>query len=94
MDILTNPAVRNKRDAVYRQLDLMQAQRKDLETMPLHPLPPIPIEQQQTLLQMDPEEAMAMMMTTEEQLDFLEMPPEKRKEKVDQLKKEADHSGS
>lgn len=94
MDILTNPAVRNKRDAVYRQLDLMQAPRKDLETMPLHSLPPIPIEQQQTLLQMDSEEAMAMMMmTTEEQLDFLEMPPEKRKEKVDQLKKEADHSG-
>lgn len=72
----------------------MQAPRKDLETMPLHSLPPIPIKRQQTLLQMDPEEAMAMMMmTTEEQLDFLEMPPEKRKEKVDQLKKEADHSG-
>ncbi|MFY9270607.1 MAG: hypothetical protein WAO55_12775, partial [Candidatus Manganitrophaceae bacterium] len=83
MDILTNPSVRDKRDEVYRQLDLMQASKKDLETMPLHPLPPISIEQQQTLLQMNPEEAMAMMMmSTEEQLAFLTMPPEARREQI------------
>jgi hypothetical protein len=94
MDILTNPSVRDKRDEVYHQLDLMQASKEDLETMPLHPLPPIPIEQQQTLLQMNPEEAMTMMMmTTEEQLAFLKMPPEEREEKVDQMKKRADHNG-
>jgi len=89
MDILTNPSVRNKREAVYRQLGLMQAPTADLETMPLHPLPPIPIEEQQTLLQMNPEEAMAMMMmTTEEQLAFLKMPPEKRKETIERRRGE------
>lgn len=35
---------------------------------------------------------MAMMMSTEEQLAFLKMPSEKRKEKIDQLKKETEHS--
>ncbi len=92
MDILTNPSVQDKRDEVYRQLDLMQSPREDLETMPLHPLPPIPIDQQQVLLQMNPEEAMAMMMmTTEEQVAFIKMPPEERKERVEQLKGGADH---
>ncbi|MDC4223854.1 MAG: hypothetical protein MPW15_06390, partial [Candidatus Manganitrophus sp.] len=93
MDILANPSVRDKRGEVYRQLDLMQASTEDLETMPLHPLPPIPIEQQQRLLQMNPEEAMAMMMMSpEEQLAFLDLPSEKRKEKIDRLKQGADHS--
>ncbi len=84
MDILTNPSVRNKRDEVYRQLDLMQAPKEDLETMPLHSLPPIPIREQQRLLQMSPEEAMAMMMmSTEEQMAFLKMSPEERRERTE-----------
>lgn len=93
MDILTNPSVRNKREEAYRQLHLMQEPIQDLETMPLHPLPSIPIERQQTLLQMRPEEAMAMMMmSTEEQMAFLAMSPEQRRERVAQQRNgEGDH---
>ncbi|MBI3802196.1 MAG: hypothetical protein HY282_00335 [Nitrospirae bacterium] len=89
MDILTNPAVRNKREEAVRQLHLMQAPIENLETMPLHPLPPIPIEQQQALLQMNPEEAMAMMMmSTEAQLAFLKMSPEERRERLDYINRQ------
>lgn len=83
MDILTNPAVRNKREEAYRQLHLMQEPVENLETMPLHPLPSIPIEQQQTLLQMGPDEAMAMMMmSTAEQMAFLTLSGEERREQM------------
>lgn len=84
MDILTNPAVLDKQEAAYRQLALMQAPTEHLESMPLHPLPPIPIEEQQSLLQMSPEEAMAMMtMSTEDQLTFLKLSPEQRRERME-----------
>ncbi len=92
MDILTNPAVRDKQEEAYRQLQLMQAPVEDLETMPLYFLPPIPIEQQQPLLQMGPEEAMAMMMmSTEEQLAFLKMSSEERQERIKQRREAGSH---
>jgi hypothetical protein len=92
MDILTNPSVREKRKEAYRQLSLMLDPKKHLETMASHPLPPIPIDQQQTLLQMDQGEHMAMMMmSTDDQIKFLKMPRNERKIKVEQMMKKMDH---
>ncbi|MGH7274613.1 MAG: hypothetical protein ACREIQ_09180, partial [Nitrospiria bacterium] len=58
MDVLTNPLVGDKRGEAYRQLAVMLDPEVELETMPAHPLPPIPLDQQQPLLQMDPHEHM------------------------------------
>jgi hypothetical protein len=94
MDLLTNPAVRDKRDEAYRQLAKILDPERDLETAPLYPLPPIPIDQQQTLLQMSPEEAMTMMLiSTEEQLAFLKMTPQERRERMDRSMKRHEGMG-
>lgn len=91
MDLLTDPSVTDKKKEAYRQLALMMDPNRHLEEMPSRFLPPIPVEEQQPLLQLNQEEHMAMMMPKEEQLQFLDLSPEKRKERVDQFMKEMDH---
>lgn len=88
MDLLTNPSIRGKREEAYRQLSLILDPKGNLETMPSQPLPPIPFDQHQPLLQTDQMEHMAMMMmSTEEQMRFLRMSPKERKEMTDQMMK-------
>src|SRR5581483_9257284 len=93
MDLLTDPSVSDKKNEAYRQLALMMDPRSNLEERPTRSLAPIPIEEQQPLLQLDQEEHMTMMMmnSKEEQLQFLELSPEKRKERVGRFMKEMDH---
>jgi hypothetical protein len=86
MDILTNPAVRDKRDEAYRQLSVMLDPKRDLERMPSLSLPSMSLEAQQSLLQMGQEEHMAMMMmSVDEQLRFIGMTPEERKKMRDKM---------
>jgi hypothetical protein len=55
--------------------------------MPSRSLAPIPVERQQPLLQLDQEEHMTMMMLPpDQQLKFLEMSPQERKEETDRIK--------
>ena len=84
MDLLTNPAVHDKREEAYKQLALMANPSSHLEEQPAHLLlPPVPVDRQQPLLQMDQEEHMAMMMlSTKEQHRLLALPVEARKQKL------------
>ena len=92
MDLLPARSVSDKKKEAYRQLALMMDPRTDLEAMPSRSLAPIPVAKQQPLLQLNQEEHMAMMMMSkEEQLQFLDLSPEKRKERVDQFMKEMNH---
>ncbi|HEY5600038.1 MAG TPA: hypothetical protein VIK48_05045 [Candidatus Manganitrophaceae bacterium] len=94
MDLLTNPSVRDKRGEAYRQLKTILYPQGDLETAATRPLPPIPLDRQGALLQMNQEEHMAMMtMSTDEQMSFLEMSSEERKEKIDRLTGKMEHEG-
>ena len=94
MDVLTNPLVRDKRGEAYRQLAVMLDPEAELETMTMHPLPPIPFDQQQPLLQMDPQEQMAMMMLSgDKQMKFLKMSPGERKKRMEELRLEMEHPG-
>jgi hypothetical protein len=91
MDLLTDPSITDKRGEAYRQLALMMDPLTHLEEMPSRSLTPIPLEDQQPLLQLNQEEHMIMMMLpADEQLDFLKMSPRERKEKTDRMK-ERDH---
>lgn len=82
MDVMTRPAVRDKRGEAYRQRSLMLDPTGNLEKMPSPPLPLIPFDQQRPLLQTDQMEHMAMMMlSTDEQMQFLKMPPNQRQKK-------------
>jgi hypothetical protein len=86
MDLLTDPSVLDKKKEAYRQLALMMDPQSNLEEMPSRSLPPIPLEDQQPLLQLNQKEHMGMMMMpADEQLQFLKMSPQERKEKSDRL---------
>ena len=87
MDLLTDRSVSDKKNEAYRQLALMMDPRSNLEERPPRPLAPIPIEAQQPLLQLDQEEHMTMMMlSADQQLKFLKMSPQERKEETDRIK--------
>lgn len=93
MDVLTNPIVRDKRGEAYRQLSLMIDPAENLAEGSA-PLPEIPVEEQQSLLQIDPDEHMVMMeMSQEEQMRFLALPDEKRKERVKEILSEGHPEG-
>lgn len=92
MDLLAHPSVLDKKGEAYRQLSTMMDPKSHLETMPSRSLPPIPLEKQQPLLQLNQEEHMAMMMMSkEDQLEFLDLSPAERKERVDQIMKKVEH---
>lgn len=92
MDLLTNPAVQDKRAEAYQQLTIMLNPSSHLEERPASLLlPPVPVDRHQPLLQMDQEEHMAMMMlSTEEQHRLLALPVETRKQ---MLMRQKDHQG-
>lgn len=95
MDLLTDPSVIDKKKEAYRQLALMIDPRTDLEAMPSRALAPIPLEQQQPLLQLDQEEHMTMMMLTpDQQMKFLKMSPQERKAEGDRIKAHGHEEGS
>ncbi|MCG3113309.1 MAG: hypothetical protein MCM46_15950 [Candidatus Manganitrophus sp. SB1] len=94
MDLLTHPKIRDKRDEAYRQLALISDPSGNLETMPSHPLPPIPFDQQQPLLQTNQMEHMAMMMMpTKEQMRFLTLSSLERKKITEKMMKNMNHGG-
>ena len=92
MDVLANPAVREKRGEAYRQLATMLDPGTHLETMTAAPLPPIPFDQHQSLLQMNQEEHMTMMMMSSvEQIRFMGMSSKDRMRKMEQMMHNMQH---